>query len=59
MGGPTIALCIAGIVIGVAVICYVLFRTPKAPANLPVSEIVFGDEEEAPVETVEAEEKDK
>lgn len=59
MGGPTIALCIAGIVIGVAVICYVLFRTPKAPANLPVSEIVLGDEEEAPVETVEAEEKDK
>lgn len=59
MGGPTIALCIGGIVIGVAVICYVLFRTPKAPANLPVSEIVLGDEEEAPADAADAEEEDK
>lgn len=59
MGGPTIALCIVGIVIGVAVICYVLFRTPKAPANLPVSEIVLGDEEEAPAEAADTEETDK
>ena len=59
MGGPTIALCIGGIVIGVAVICYVLFRTPKAPANLPVSEIVLGDEEEAPVEAADAEGEDE
>ena len=41
----TIFLCIAGIAVGVAVICYVLLRTPKAPASLPVSEIVLGDEE--------------
>lgn len=59
MGGPTIALCIVGIVIGVAVICYVLFRTPKAPANLPVSEIVLGDEEEASAEAADTEETDK
>ena len=59
MGGPTVAFCIVGIVIGVAVICYVLFRTPKAPAKLPTSDIVLGDEEEVPTEKVDAEGEDK
>lgn len=40
----TVILCIAGIALGVGVICYVLLRTPKAPAALPTSDIVLGDE---------------
>ena len=59
MGGPTTVLCILGIAIGVAVICYVLFRTPKAPTKLPISDIVMGNEEEAPAEKAEAEEENK
>ena len=46
MDFPTTLLCIAGIAIGVAVICYVLLRTPKNPAKLPISDIVIGDEAE-------------
>lgn len=39
----TTALCIGGIVIGVGIICYVLLRTPKAPAHISSSEIIIGD----------------
>ena len=59
MDGPTTLLCIAGIVIGVAVICYVLFRTPKAAAKLPMSEIMIGDEEEEAEKTADAEDEGK
>ena len=57
MDGPTTLLCIAGIVIGVAVICYVLFRTPKAAAKLPMSEIMIGDEEAPSEKTADAEDE--
>lgn len=45
MGGPTIVFSIAAIAIGVGVICYVLLRTPKTAAKLPISEIVIGDDD--------------
>ena len=51
----TVVLCVAGIAVGVAVICYVLLRTPKAPAQLPVSEIVIGDETEEKAPSAEVE----
>ena len=54
----TIVLCVGGIAVGVAVICYVLLRTPKAPAKLPVSDIVIGDEVQDKEPTAE-EETDK
>ena len=59
MGGPTTVFCILGIAIGVAVICYVLFRKPTASSKLPMSEIVIGDEEEEAEKTAEAKDEGK
>ena len=58
MGSPTTVFCILGIAIGVAVICYVLFRKPTASSKLPMSEIVIGEEED-PKETADTEGEDK
>ena len=57
MGGPNIVFSILAIIVGVGVICYVLFRKPKAAAKLPVSEIVLGEDDikEEPAEGEKAE----